>query len=234
MVKFAVCDDEQEMADYISNKLREYYPEECEIKKYRNGESLLNDRRREYFDAFFLDIGMPGMNGIELARKIREDDPYVKIIFVTNKEEFAHIGYLYDAFRFVRKSNLELELSETMENLKAYFDSLDEYLKFKTPTGEIIIAEKSIKYFEVKGHDITIVGDEYEEHVCGTMRNFRDRMQKRGFILIHKSYLVNLRYIHSVEKNDVKLKCGKVLPLSRNRTDEVKNKLQNFLVHIGR
>lgn len=234
MVKFAVCDDEQEMADYISDKLREYYPEECEIKRYGDGESLLKDRQREFFDAFFLDIGMPGMNGIELAKKIREDDPYVKIIFVTNMGEHAHIGYLYDAFRFVLKSNLEPELCEAAESLKEYFDSFNEYLKFKTPTGEITRAVKDIKYFEVKGHAITMVSNEHEDQVCGTMRIYCDRMKNRGFIQIHKSYLVNFRYIYSIEKNDVKLSCGKVLPLSRNRIDEVKNKLRDFMIHIGK
>lgn len=234
MVKFAVCDDEQEMADYISDKLLEYYPEECEIKKYGDGESLLKDRRRELFDAFFLDIGMPGMSGIELAKKIREDDPYVKIIFVTNMGELAHIGYLYDAFRFVLKSNLEPELCEAAENLKEYFDLFNEYLKFKTPTGEITKAVKDIKYFEAKGHVITMVSNEHEDQVCGTMRMYCDRMKNRGFIQIHKSYLVNFRYIYSIEKNDIKLSCGKVLPLSRNRIDEVKNKLHDFLIHIGK
>lgn len=234
LMKFAVCDDEQEMADYISDKLREYYPGECEIKKYGDGESLLKDRRQEFFDAFFLDIVMPGMNGIELAKKIREDDLYVKIIFVTNREEFAHIGYIYDTFRYVRKSNLEAELCEAVDSLKAYFDSLNEYQNFKTQTGEITRDVKSIKYFEVKGHTITMVSNEHEDQVCGTMKMYRDRIQSRGFILIHKSYLVNFRYIYSVGKNDVILSCGKVLPLSRNRIDEVKNKLQEFLIHIGR
>lgn len=233
MVKFAVCDDEREIADYISDKLREYYPEECEIKKYGNVESLLTDSRREFFDAFFLDISMPSMNGIELAKKIRENNSYVKIIFVTNREELAYIGYLYDAFRFVRKSNLDSELCEAAGSLKVYFDSLNEYLNFKTPTGEIIRAVKRIKYFEVKGHAITMVSDDLEDQVCGTMRMYCDRLKNRGFIRIHKSYLVNFRYIYSVERSDVKLSCGKVLPMSRNRVDEVKNKLQDFLVHIG-
>lgn len=234
LLKFAVCDDEQEMADHISDRLHEYYPEECEIKKYIDSESLLTDIRMEFFDAFFLDIGMPGINGMELAKKIREYDPYVKIIFVTNREELAHIGYLYDAFRFIRKRYLESELCEAAESLKEYFDSFNEYLNFKTPAGEITRSVKSIKYFEVKGHNITMVSDEYEDQLCGTMKMYCEKMKNRGFIQIHKSYLVNFRYIYSVEKNDVKLSCGKVLPMSRNRIDEVRNKLEEFLVHIGK
>lgn len=234
MVKFAVCDDEREMADHIADKLREYYSEKCEIKKYGDGESLLKDKQREFFDALFLDIGLPGMSGIELARKIREDDPYVKIIFVTNREEFAHMGYLYDAFRFVRKSNLESELCEAAESLRVYFDSFSEYLKFKTPTGDITRSVNSIKYFEVRGHTMTIVCRECEDQVLGTMKMYCERMKNRGFILIHKSFLVNFRYIYSVEKNEVKLSSGEALPLSRKRVDDVRNKLRDFLIHIGR
>lgn len=233
MVKFAVCDDEQEMADYIADKLCEYYPEECEIKKYIDGEKLLTDFRRESFDALFLDICMPKMDGMELAKIIREENRYVKIIFVTNMEDLASRGYLYEAFRFVRKSRLESELCETADSLKAYFDTLKEYQTFKTPTGEITRAIKSIKYFEVKGHAITMVSNEHEDQICGTMRECRDRMKNVGFILIHKSYLVNFRHISSIEKNGIKLVCGKVLPMSRNRSDEVKRQLNEFLIHIG-
>lgn len=233
MVKFAVCDDESKMTDYISDKLREYYPEECEIKKYVDSKSLLADSRQEIFDAFFLDIGMPGLDGMKLAEKIRENDQQVKIVFVTNKEELAYMGYIYGAFRYVRKSKLEQELSETAKSLNKYFASLNECLRIITPTGEITRAINSIKYFEIKGHTLTMVCDESEERVCGTMREYEERMKDKGFIRIHKGYLVNFRYIYSIEKNDINLICGGKLPLSRNRADEVKKKLWEFSRCMG-
>ena len=228
LVKFAVCDDECEMANYISNKLREFYPGECEVKSYVDGESLLADSRREYFDAFFLDIVMPGLDGLSLAKKIREDDQYVKIIFVTNRTELAYMGYIYNAFRYVRKSELESELYETAISLNKSLSSLCELLNFKTPMGEITSDIKSIKYFEVKGHIVTMVCAESEEQVCGTMKDYEERMKNMGFIRIHKSYLVNSRFVFSIEKNDVRLTCGKKLPLSRNRVNETRKKLLIF------
>lgn len=122
MVKFAVCDDEREMADLVAEKLREFYPDECEIKCYVDGKSLLEDSARELFDAFFLDIEMPTLDGFSLAEKIRSDNPFSKIIFVTNHTELAHIGYLYGAFRYVRKFALEEELREAVQSLKREFD----------------------------------------------------------------------------------------------------------------
>lgn len=228
MVKFAVCDDEREMTDYISNKLREFYPGECEIKSYLDGESLLSDIRRESFDALFLDIVMPGLDGMSLARKIREDNQYVKIIFVTNKAELAYKGYIYNAFRYVRKSELDRELCETAVSLKKLLSSSNELMDFKTATGVTAKYVKSIKYFEVKGHTVTIVCDGGEERVYGTLKDYEERMKNSGFIRIHKSYLVNCRFVNSIENNDVILTCGKKLPLSRKRSDETKKKLLAF------
>lgn len=228
LVKFAVCDDEREMVDYISNKIREFYPGKCEVKSYVDGESLLVDSRREFFDAFFLDIVMPGLDGLSLAKKIRENDRYVKIIFVTNRAELAYKGYIYDAFRFVRKSELEIELCETAISLNKSLSSLCEFLNFKTPMGEITCDVKSIKYIEVKGHIVTMVCAGNEEQIFGTMKEYEERMKNMGFIRIHKSYLVNFRYIFSIERNDVMLTCGKKLPLSRNRANETRKKLLFF------
>lgn len=234
MVKFAVC-DEREMANYISDKLREYYPDECEIKIYEDGAALLDDCRNEAFDAFFLDIDMPETDGTELAKKIRESYRYAKIIFVTNREDLANMGYFYDDFRFVSKNKLEAELHEAANSLKQYFDSLNDYFIFKTQTGKIAVDIKNIMYFTVKNHTVTMVSGECEEQVVrGTMKEYRNRLEKRGFILIHKSYLVNYRYIHSIEGSNIKLQCGKMLPLSRHRADEVENKLHYYLVHIDK
>lgn len=230
-----MCDDEREMADYISDKLRKYYPGECEIKIYEDGAALLDDCHNEEFDAFFLDINMPGLDGMELAKRIRESCQSAKIIFVTNRTDLANMGYLYDAFRFVRKNQLDAELREVADSLKQYFDSLSDYFIFTMPKGKISIDVKNIMYFTVKNHTVTMVSSECEEQVVrGTMKEYRNRLDKSGFILIHKSYLVNYRYIHSIEGNFIKLRCGEKLPLSRHRADEVKKKLYFYLVHIDK
>lgn len=228
MVKFSVCDDEREMAYLVAEKLRDFYPDECEIKCYVDGETLLADSARELFDAFFLDIEMPGLDGFSLAEKIRADNPFAKIIFVTNYSEFAHIGYLYGAFRYVRKFALEEELREAVQSMKREFDLQSEFLLLKTPLGEVIRAVNSIRYFEVKGHQVTAFFDDSEERVSGTMNEYEQRLKDIGFIRIHKSFLVNFRFIEFVGKNAVNLTDGSILALSRNRVAETKRKLLIF------
>ena len=228
MVKFAVCDDEREVADLVAEKLREFYPDECEIKCYTDGDSLFADSARELFYAFFLDIGMPTLDGFSLAEKIRADNPFAKIIFVTNHTELAHIGYLYGAFRYVRKFALDEELREAAQSLKREFDMQSEFLLLRTPRGEIAKSVKDIRYFEVKGHQVTVFFDDTEERVCGTLNEYEQRLKDIGFIRIHKSYLVNFRFIEYVGKTTVTLTDGSTLVLSRNRVAETKRKLLIF------
>ena len=232
MVKFVVCDDEREIADLVAEKLREFYPDECEIKCYVDGKILLADSACELFDAFFLDIEMPTLDGFSLAEKIRADNPFAKIVFVTNHTELAHIGYLYGAFRYVRKFALE-ELREAVLSLKREFDLQSESLLLKTPYGEVVRAVNSIRYFEVKGHQVTAFFDDTEERVSGTLNEYEERLKNIGFIRIHKSYLVNFRFIESIGKTAVKLTDGSTLALSRNRVAETKRKLLIFSRNIG-
>lgn len=231
-MKFAVCDNEREMADLVAEKLREFYPDKCEIKCYTDGKSLLEDSARELFDAFFLDIVMPTLDGFSLAEKIRADNPFAKIIFVTNHTELAHIGYLYGAFRYVRKFALEEELREAVQSLKRKFDLQSEFLLLKTPLGEVIRAVNSIRYFEVKGHNVTAFFDDTEERVSGTLNEYEKRLKDVGFIRIHKSFLVNFRYVETIGKSVI-LTGGKTLPLSRNRIDETKKNLLMFSKNLG-
>ncbi|MDE6732698.1 MAG: LytTR family DNA-binding domain-containing protein [Oscillospiraceae bacterium] len=228
MVRLAVCDDEQEMIDCISDKLRAHFPEKCEITAYVDGASLLSGHLKERFDAIFLDISMPGLNGMETAKKIRENDDRVKIIFVSNQNELAYKGYLYGAFRFVRKSNLDQELLEAATSLKEVLLFQNENIAFKTDTGYIVRAAEEIKYFEADGHLIYMACKDSTIRINGTLRDYEERLKNLGFIRIHKGVLVNFRYIRYIDKNAVILTCGKRLALSRNRITETKAKIKFF------
>ena len=227
LVKLAVCDDDKIMVDHISDKLREYYAE-CEINKYEDGESLLADSRRQLFDALFLDIDMPGLNGMELAEKIRRENKYVKIVFVTNKEEFVYAAYKYQVFRFVRKSFLEQELLEVMADLLEALKSENEYISIETASGMMEIKIRDIKYIESQLHRSIINTVDNKFEVRTSISEYEKLLESSGFIRTHKGYLVNFRYIYSVGNTDVNLTDKSKIPLSRNKIKETKTKLQIY------
>lgn len=227
LVRFAVCDDDKIMVDCISDKLHEYCAE-CEINKYEDGESVLADSCRQLFDALFLDIDMPGMSGMELAEKIREDNKYVKIVFVTNKEEFVYAAYKYRVFRFVRKSLLEQELSEVMADLCDALKAEKEYISIETASGMMEIKIRDIKYIESQAHKSVINTINGIFEVGKTISEYEKLLENNGFIRTHKGYLVNFRYIYSVGNTDVNLTDESKVPLSRNKIRETKTKLQIY------
>lgn len=151
-----MCDDEPEMTDYISDRLREYYPEDCEIMKYEDGESLLADSRKQLFDALFLDIDMPGLDGMELAKTIRESYQYIKIIFVTNKDNLVYSSLKYVPFRFIRKTHLEEEFPEAANALRDSIAQSNATVIFNTKNGEIFVQVCDIVYAEIKNHTMLI------------------------------------------------------------------------------
>ena len=228
MVRIAVCDDEKVDLEYLAEKIEHGCSCDCEIVKYEDGENLLADSRKQVFDVLFLDIDMPGMDGMQVAETIREENQYVKIVFVTNKEECVFQGYRYGAFRFMRKSCFEHELPETMASLEKFFDSVNELIVFKKPGGEFSKKISEIRYIEVQGHNVTVNCGDTTEQVMGTMREYEKKLSAKGFIRIHKGFLVNFRNIYSIEQKDIVLDDSKKLPLSRNRINETKTKLQVF------
>lgn len=79
MLKIAICDDERNVVEKIKCDIFSY-PEKCEIDGFYSGEELLLSQKN--YDIIFLDIDMKGMNGIEVAKQLREEDKNVKIIYV--------------------------------------------------------------------------------------------------------------------------------------------------------
>ncbi len=227
-MKFAVCDDERKMADYISDKLREYYPEDCEIRKYGDGESLLADSRKQLFDALFLDIDMPGLDGMELAKTVREVNQYVKIIFVTNKDNLVYSTFKYVPFRFIRKTYLEEEFPEAAEALRDSIAQSNTTIIFNSKDGEICVQVCDIIYAEVKNHSITIFFAEDKLTVSMSMDELDSELSKFGFIRTHKSFLVNHRHVRSILQRNIFTDTNQRIPLSRSRADEVKLKLQQW------
>ena len=152
MIKIAVCDDDRIMLDHLAEKIGEYYAGGCEIRKYENGEGLLSDIRKQIFDVLFLDIDMPGMDGMQLAEKIRDGNGHVKIIFVTNKDNLVYKSIKYTPFRYIRKSHMCEELQEAVKELEKALSDDSRTGMFATELGDICIKLKEITYIHSEAY----------------------------------------------------------------------------------
>lgn len=228
MIRIAVCDDEKIMLDTICERIADYYASDCEIVKYEDGKRLLEESKKQLFDVLFLDIDMPELNGMEVAQIIRETNRYIKIIFVTNKDSLVYKTLQYTPFRYIRKAHFDEEFPEAAEELKKSLIESSRTETFSLKNRKICVKLRDIVYAEVINHTLKVVLEKETLNITKTMDELDETIGSFGFIRIHKSYLVNYRYISSVEAADVVLNSGEKLPLSKKRAKEVMLQLQIF------
>ena len=116
MISIATCEDEKEIQDTIEDYLNNILKNtniEYEIQKYNSGESLLESNLKD-IDILLLDIQMKTINGMDTARKIREFDQNLEIIFMTSFVEFMQEGYEVKAYRYILKPINERKISKNI------------------------------------------------------------------------------------------------------------------------
>ncbi|MCU6712609.1 LytTR family DNA-binding domain-containing protein [Paenibacillus sp. J5C_2022] len=171
-----------------------------------NGEAALMKAIQLQPDVMFLDIEMPGMNGLEAAKSLRELKKPPLLVFATAYPDFAVQAFRYEATDYLLKPYDEEQLADTMERVRKTLvrDSGGEKREAPRRTaglgklaiesgGEIMYLEPGdIRYivFEDKGAKIVCVGREYMTKL--TLKELERRLSAYSFHRVHKSYLVNL------------------------------------------
>lgn len=228
---FAICEDDKIFLEYLKTELQEAFADAA------NGESFLIDtysdsctlleriQAGESYDALFLDIVMPDISGFELCRRIRSWESGVLIIFVSSKEELVFQSFDVQPFYFLRKNHLDQESGtvtrEVMEKLrlnnmdKISLQGVNGSVLFTVSIRDTMYAEAQLRFCRFK----MVVG---EQSVKLPFREIIRQLEPAGFIRVHRSYLVNYRFIRRIEGQDVELDDGNRIPISRGRTGEVK------------
>ena len=232
-MKVAIIEDNQEALDYYLKYINRYQKEEkvkIELFTYENGTDLLKDYNKD-FHVIFLDIGLPIMNGLEVANKIREVDESVLIVFVTNLPQYAIEGYKVNALDFLLKpvtySDFQIEMKKIERNLKL---KKKNYLVLNLKGIVHKIPFSSIIYVEIIHHDIVIHTDSNDYKFRGSLKSIEENLDMQLFSRCNNCYLVNLNYVESIDKNIVILTNNKELLISRNRR---KPFLDDFTVFLN-
>ncbi|WMJ85443.1 LytR/AlgR family response regulator transcription factor [Anaerocolumna sp. MB42-C2] len=231
VVQIAVCDDEKIFLEDLVSQIYTQFSEkgnEIHINSFLDGKKLLEASDKIPFDVLFLDIEMPGLSGIEVAEKVRVTNPFVSIIFITNRDDLVFQSIRYKPFRFIRKPWLKEELPEAIEAIinKIKNDNLYYTVSFNNSTKQIRITD--IMYIESYKHDIYLCTEDNKYRIKSNLHKIEKEFEVYGFIRVHSGYLVNYRYIYSIDKTKVILNNKDMVPISRYRLETVKQKLQLF------
>ena len=228
--KIAICDDMEEDVKYISSAVNKWAEKEnitVDIEMFPSAESFLfRYAEQKAFDILLLDVEMPSMNGVELAKRIRKENDAVQIIFITGYTDYISEGYEVSALHYLVKPLSETKLFEVLNRavLKIRKNEKSLYLSLSGETVRIPIYE--IKYLEVQQNYVT-VHSKKDYTVKKTLGEFERELDER-FYRMGRSFIVNLSCIDKITKTDVFLSDGSVIPLSRGQYEPL-NKA--FIAH---
>ena len=149
---------------------------------------------------------MPGINGIEVAEKIREKDPKVIIIFLTSLVQHALDGYKVSAANYlikpITKNRLKMELDRWIGKLE---QSEEPYITVHNDSGDYKILLKSISYIETYNRNLMIHTDQGNIVCYWKLKEMENKIGEYGFVRNHSSFIVNLFYVSNIEKMEIKV-----------------------------
>ncbi len=209
--KIAICDDESVHIEKIRAILPDY-----ETDNYLSPAALLDAVSAGLrYDVLFLDIMMPQIDGISLARELREYDEDMLIVFITGKIEYVQTGYEVRAFRYLLKDQIDEGLPKIWNDIiKELLDRQDAYFSYEFERKVYRLPIRDIFYFESNLRRI-VVHTKVSGNAALYGRLDDLSVKYSSFIRIHKSYLVNRRYIRMISAGTVILSNGEILPVSR-------------------
>lgn len=225
-MNIVVCDDNTVFAEALVREIRRYagIKDICiKIKKYQLPEHFLAENISEY-DAVFLDIEMPQINGLDVARQLRKKYPELVIVFITSFIEYAPAGYRVNAFRYLLKKNLSEELWPCLDEIQEKIHEDSKMLTLHTKERTVEVAVKNVLYFEGTAKRIVLAHLEQSNEAIsciGKLADYDEQLAELGFLRIQKSYLVNMDNIIKIKNYMAVLRDGTELKVSERQYSEV-------------
>lgn len=227
MLRVAVCDDEKMFSDHFTGRIDDYFRERKiahAIHVFSSGEDLLREAEAILPDVVFLDISMKGKNGIETAKLLREKNRDICIILVTGHMNYVLEGYKVQALRYLVKEQFDASFEECMEAVLKQFHLHMGQLCFPFAGGDAYLTPDEISLVESRGHRLLFYG--IQGRLLGQMQQKLDNMETvlcvYEFLRVHKSYLVNMKYITGINHYRLYLTNGTELPVPKTRYPAVR------------
>lgn len=227
-MKIAVCDDNQEELHRVASLLEDYQAEKnvsISPRLFESSVELASIAPQENFDLYLLDVLMPALNGIDLAREIRAFNTAVPILFLTSSPEFAVESYTVHAANYllkpVSRERLFSALNDISDQQKA---DRKNYIIVKSNIGVRKILLSQLVYVEAQDRRVIyhLQNGGQVDCIARFSAIAGELLKNTEFIQPHRSYLVNMNYINIIGTMDMELQDHTVLPLAQRRVAEIK------------
>lgn len=228
-VKICICDDSSEERIIINALVREWSRRsgtDVSVSEFPTAEAFLFEYEELVPDLVLLDIEMPGMNGVELAKRLRERNKLVQIVFITGFSEYIAEGYEVAALHYLLKPVSPEKLFSTLDRALERQEIDGRKIVFETSAETVQLLLYEIRYIEVIKNYITIYAkDSYT--VKRTLKEIEKELDER-FLKVGRSYIVNLHFVSRVTRSEIFLRGGGSVPLPRGAYETVNRAIINL------
>ena len=235
MIKIAFCDDDMEVLHQMNELLDRYRVEQNEDITYAAFQSpfeLLTEIEKGIRpDILFLDVVMPGQNGMDVAKEIRQYDTNMKIIFLTSSPEFAVESYTVGAYFYQLKPIWEESFFRLMDSVLSECEKKKKNsLILRSKDGITRVNLQQLEYCEVLGRKLlfhlengaVLEGAGSLDDLAGQL------MQYSNFFRPHRSFLVNMEYIQNISSRSIKMVNDAEIPIPHGKCSEIKNTYMEY------
>ena len=236
MLKIAICDDQPKELATIQSYITEYltaYGLSAEINKCSHPDELLHQLHTDSFHIYILDIVMPMVNGVELGKEIRRFDREAQIIYATTEPQFALQAFAANPINFLVKPVDKQALFSTLTLALSKVEVEDETITVKTKEGIFVVLVRNILCCEYEGRGVTYqLASGGKLHSLSSTQRFAEQvsplLSRLDFLQPHISFAVNLRYVEQLTREEIRLRGGISVPVSKKQYTNVRNKYLDF------
>lgn len=235
MIKIAFCDDDMEVLHQMNELLDRYRVERNEDITYAAFQcpfELLTEIEKGIRpDILFLDVVMPGQNGMDVAKEIRQYDTNMKIIFLTSSPEFAVESYSVGAYFYQLKPIWEESFFRLMDSVLAECEKKKKNsLILRSKDGITRIDLQQLEYCEVLGRKLLFhLENGAVLESAGSLDDLAGQlMQYSNFFRPHRSFLVNMEYIQNISSRSIKMVNDAEIPIPHGKCSEIKNTYMEY------
>ncbi|MCI8529984.1 MAG: response regulator transcription factor [Lachnospiraceae bacterium] len=224
MLRVGICDDDTAMLEILDAEVKRWAKEKqeiCSVALFTTAEAFLFawDEKKD-MDVLLLDIEMPGTDGMELARNLRQKGEHIGIIFVTGNPDYALEGYDLEAVSYVVKPVKKERLYSALDRAREKA-GCREVLLLTVAAGEVErVYVSEICYLESNGHETILRKRGGTNLSCKISLQQMEQMlegKKEVFFKPHRSYLIHMSCVERITKKDVRMEGGELIPVARGK-----------------
>lgn len=223
IMQIAIIEDEKLYSDQLIKLLQTYSKKThfiLNISSFKSGEKFFQHDIR--FDIVFLDIELPGMNGMEIAKKLRAERYNGEIIFLTNHADYVFQGYDVRALHYLLKPVGYEAIHKCMQFFHG--NRAEESFTFKTGNVYMKVPFYNILYFSSCNHYIEVYTKHDKYSFKGNLKDIAVNVPS-NFKQCHRSLIVNINYIESITGKEIFLCNGERLPISNTFVESIRKSI---------